>query len=234
MLLTLILFILLLAVFGKWIAFILIMPFQSTYANYKKGHHNLANKVLATPFWLIDKVTRGGYFLWAMYIIGLCPSNRIRKLYCKIAGAKISKNVVMHIGLQIRSPWQLQIDKGTIIGDHAILDARGGLSIGSNVNLSSNVSIWTLQHDYRKSDFACPSPQERRLDVKIEDRAWLGCNVIVLPGVTIGEGAVCCGGCVVTKDVEPYTVVAGIPAKAIGLRPRNLSYVFNGKTCMFY
>ena len=55
-----------------------------------------------------------------------------------------------------------------------------------------------------------------------------------MPGVTIGEGAVCCAGCVVTKDIEPYTVVAGIPAKKVGDSPKNLVYNFNGKTCRFY
>lgn len=70
--------------------------------------------------------------------------------------------------------------------------------------------------------------------VVIEDRVWLGSNVIVLPGVKIGEGAVCCAGCVVTKDVLPYTVVAGVPAKIVNERPRNLKYEFNGRSCRLY
>lgn len=70
--------------------------------------------------------------------------------------------------------------------------------------------------------------------VVIEDRVWLGANVIVLPGVTIGEGAVCCAGCVVTRDVEPYAVVAGIPAKKVNERPKDLKYEFNGESCWFY
>lgn len=65
--------------------------------------------------------------------------------------------------------------------------------------------------------------------VEIGKRAWLGSGVIVLPGVSIGEGAVCCAGCVVTKDVDPYAVVAGIPAKKIGERPKDLTYTFNNK-----
>jgi len=70
--------------------------------------------------------------------------------------------------------------------------------------------------------------------VTIGDRVWIGNNVIVLPGVNIGEGAVCCAGCVVTKSVEPYAVVAGIPAKKVNERPRYLTYQFNGKSCRFY
>ncbi len=53
-------------------------------------------------------------------------------------------------------------------------------------------------------------------------------------GVTIGEGAVCCAGCVVTKDVPPYAVVAGIPAKKVGERPQVLTYEFKGNMAGFY
>ncbi len=120
---------------------------------------------------------------------------------------------------------------GTIIGDNAILDARGGLEMGKNVNLSSNVSIYTLQHDHRDPDFNCTNFNTK---VTIDDRVWLGSNVIVLPGVHIGEGAVCCAGCVVTKDVESYAVVAGIPAKKVNERPRTLRYNFDGKSCRLY
>jgi len=124
------------------------------------------------------------------------------------------------------------VGRGSIIGDNAILDAREHLTIGDNVNLSSNVSIYTLQHNHRSPLFDCKF--DRDMGVTIGDRAWLGSNTIVLPGVTIGEGAVVCAGAVVTKDVEPYAVVAGIPARKVGERPRVLTYQFDGKTCWFY
>lgn len=232
--LVLILVLFLVAIFNKWIILISTLPFQSAFGRYVKGEKSILTKVFAAPYYYLNKITGGGYTLWSIYKIGLCASNYIRKWFCSAVGVSISENVVMHIGLQIRTPWKLSIGKGSIIGDHCTLDARSGLVIGSNVNISSNVSIWTLQHDYRNPDFACPTPNERRLDVRIEDRVWLGCNVIVLPGVTIGEGAVCCGGCVVTKDVEPYSVVAGIPAKKIGERPRNMTYEFTKRPCWFY
>ena len=60
----------------------------------------------------------------------------------------------------------------------------------------------------------------------IGDRVWIGSNAIILTGVNIGEGAVVCAGCVVTKDVEPYAVVAGIPARKVNERPRDLRYEF--------
>lgn len=67
-----------------------------------------------------------------------------------------------------------------------------------------------------------------------DDRAWIGPNTIILHSVHIGEGAVVAAGAVVTKDVEPYTIVAGIPAKKVGDRNRDLKYEFNGKYSPFY
>ncbi|MCQ2194720.1 MAG: acyltransferase [Paludibacteraceae bacterium] len=147
---------------------------------------------------------------------------------------KKGRNAVFHFRTEIRDPRNLEVGDGCIIGDNAILDARHGLVLGKNVNLSSNVSIYTRQHDYRNPNFACIEPVKRRQDVKIGDRAWLGCNVVVLPGVTIGEGAVCCAGCVVTKDVAPFSVVAGIPAQEVAQRPQKLVYEFKGRCGRFY
>jgi len=99
------------------------------------------------------------------------------------------------------------------------LDARRGLVIGNYVNFSSEVMIWTLQHDHNSPTFA-----DKGGKVVIGDRAWISCRAIILPGVTIGEGAVVAAGAVVTKDVAPYTIVGGIPAKEIGKRNRDLTY----------
>lgn len=68
------------------------------------------------------------------------------------------------------------------------------------------------------------------MDVSIGDKAWIGSNVTILPGVKIGEGAVCCAGCIVTHDVKPYDVVAGVPAKKVNERPTDLRYKFDGRS----
>lgn len=120
-------------------------------------------------------------------------------------------NVVIYSGAEIRNPAKLRIGEGTIIGDNAILDARAGIEIGNNVNFSSDVRIWTLQHDYRDPNFAC-NP-EHYGPVKIGDRAWLGPHSIILRNVTIGEGAVVAAGAVVTHDVPPYELWGGMPGK---------------------
>ena len=143
----------------------------------------------------------------------------------------LKKNTVIYYGLEFRDGNKLKIGS-SIIGDKALLDSRNGIEIKDNVNISSNVSIYTEQHDHRDSEFKCNSDDSFK--VVIDDRAWIGPNVIILPGVYIGEGAVVAAGAVVTKSVSAYEIVAGIPAKKIGDRNRNLTYTFDGQHSWFY
>ena len=101
--------------------------------------------------YLIEHVKKcwGGVMRFAIFNIGTIPSNRLRKLIYRMLCGRIESNVTIHFRTEIRCPRRLTIGKGTIIGDNAILDARCGLTMGENVNLSSNVSIYTLQHDHR-------------------------------------------------------------------------------------
>ena len=105
------------------------------------------------------------------------------------------------------------IGEDTIIGEKATLDGRGKIIIGNHVDIASEVMIYTSQHDINSPQFAPISKP-----VKIEDYVFIGPRAILLPGVTIGEGAVVGAGAVVTKDVASYFVVGGVPAKAIGNR----------------
>lgn len=164
------------------------------------------------------------YLLW---LVGYIPSMHLRMfIYRYIYRIALDKHVIIYKGCEIRNTKGLKIGRGSIIGDNAMLDARRGITIGNNVNFSSGVEIWTLQHDYRDPNFACNL--EHTGPVTIGDRAWIGPRVTILHSVNIGEGAVVGAGSVVTKDVEPYTVVAGIPAKKVAERPRNLTYEFDG------
>lgn len=214
------------AVFGKWILIILVLPFQIMAIGWERKR-SFINKILATPYKVWDKyLFRGGWSRYMIHNIAFTPSHHLRRFFYKGLGVQMGKGNVFYFGTEIRKPLNIKIGDCNIFGDNTILDGRRGIVIGNNVNISSNVSIWTLQHDYRDPDFKC-KPEGGK--VTIHDRVWLGCNVILLPGVTIGEGAVCCAGCVVTKDVEPYSVVAGIPAKKVNERPRILNYVFSDK-----
>lgn len=161
------------------------------------------------------------------------PSHAVRNwVYRNIYLVDKHKTSVIYFGCEIRSGVNLHIGKGSIIGDNCILDARQGIYIGENVNLSSEVHLWTEAHDVNDPYFR--SMPCNHGPIHIGDRVWLGSNVTVLDKVNIGEGAVVCSGAVVTKDVEPYAIVAGIPAKKIGERSKDLRYEFTGGHTLFY
>ena len=159
---------------------------------------------------------------------GKIPSFLIRNLmYKSFFGVSMGHRVTIHYGAEIRAHKKLVVGDGCIVGDKCLLDARNTLTLGKNVNISSNCSIYTAQHDHRDPWFRVKN--NCNLGVKIDDRVWIGANVVVLPSVHIGEGAVVASGAVVTKDVAPYTMVAGIPARYICDRNRDLKYEFDGK-----
>jgi acetyltransferase-like isoleucine patch superfamily enzyme len=111
----------------------------------------------------------------------------------------------------------ITIGRRTVINQQCCLDGRGGLSIGNNVDISPGVWILTDSHDMHDPFF-----REVLAPVTIGDHVWIGSRALILPGVTVGEGAVIAAGAVVTSNVAPYAVVAGVPAREIGTRSRSL------------
>ena len=221
----------------KWILIAVIFPFQAVHGQILKRWGNekgtpLIYKLMKNPYKRWNKLFHNGWSRYMLFQVGMIPSHHLRRLIYKALGAEIGKNVVFHFRTEIRGIHRLKIGDGTIIGDNALLAARRGLTIGKNVNLSSNVSIYSGAHDHRDPFFRSTAATTR--PITIGDRVWIGSNAIILTGVNIGEGAVVCAGAVVTKDVEPYTVVAGIPAKKVNERPRDLRYEFTGRAVRLY
>jgi len=156
----------------------------------------------------------------ALRLLSRVPSQMFRRFVLRhVFCARIACDVVLYGGFEIRSPRKLAIGSRSVIGHRATLDARGGLTIGERVNLSSEVMIWTAQHDYRDPKFGTVFKP-----VTVGDYVWLGPRCLILPGIKIGEGVVVAAGAVVTHDIEPYTVVGGVPAQKIADRPRGLTY----------
>jgi maltose O-acetyltransferase len=143
----------------------------------------------------------------------------IRNFFYRRAGVVLPRSSSIHWRAEFYAPEGVVVGEHCIVGDTCFLDGRSGLTLGRNVNIGSHVSIYTRQHDVDSPDFA-----EVGAPVHIGDRAWIASHVIVLPGVTIGEGAVVAAAAVVTKDVAPYTMVGGNPARAIRARNPNLNY----------
>lgn len=161
--------------------------------------------------------------LWLISsVIGRVPSRTVRHvLYRHVLRLDLARTAKVHKRLEVIHAHKVRIGHGSIIGPDVLLDGRRGIEIGANVNFGGEVAVFTLQHDIRSATFGVKGGA-----VKIGDRAWLSFRTTILPGNTIGEGAVVVAGAVVTKNVAPYTIVAGVPATPIGKRPEDLTYDF--------
>ncbi len=114
--------------------------------------------------------------------------------------------------------FRIQIGSRSVINAGVVLDGRGArLTIGDYVDIAPEVRIWTLEHDPDS-----PHHADRAAPVSIGDYAWICSGATILPGVTLGEGCVVAAGAVVTRDVDAWTVVGGVPARTIKTRNRNV------------
>lgn len=172
------------------------------------------------------------FWVYLATLTGYIPSHTIRLLlYRVLFGVNIGRDSSIHWRAEFNQPMGVSIGHNTIVGNNAFLDGRMKnflsykktygypLVIGNNVSIAGEVRIYTMEHDIDSPTFA-----ELGAPVVIEDYVVIGSRVTILPGVTIGRGAVVASGAVVTHDVDPYTVVGGVPAKFIKTRNKELTY----------
>ena len=178
--------------------------------------------------WLL----RQGFFYllmgWKYYIcnnfIARFPNERVRKSFlCRVMGVRIGSDTHISMrlfvtGYPVRA--NVVIGNNCVINRDVYLDGRVGVVIGNNVNVSFQTCVLSLHHDHNDPNFPAIGGE-----VVIRDHAWIGARATILPGVTIGEGAVVAAGAVVTKDVADYDVVGGVPARKISERRREIGYL---------
>lgn len=160
---------------------------------------------IKTVFWELVNLK----LIW----IGFIPLHHIRRFFYRLCGIKIGKGSTIHTGARFYYPPNISIGNDTLVGERAVLDGRDKLFIGNHVDIASEVMIYNAQHDINDEDFKAVTAS-----VKIEDYVFIGPRAILLPGVVIKKGAVVGAGAVVTKDVEEFKIVGGVPAKEIGER----------------
>lgn len=188
----------------------------------EQGSSWIARRIPAglVPFarWL--KLNCEGFVLYLAFLTGRVPSHLFRLfMYRHVFRIKIGKHSTIHWRARFYAPHGVSIGNNTIIGYDAFLDGRFGITVGDNVNIGGEVAIFTAQHDPDAQDFAMVGAP-----VTIGDYAYIGTRATILPGVRIGQGAVVATGAVVIKDVSPYSMVGGVPARYIKDRRRDLSY----------
>lgn len=162
------------------------------------------------------------------YFIEYIPLWWLRKFYLIFFRMKIGKGSTVNMSCCIISPHKIKVGRDCHLNRRCFLDGRGRIIIGDSVSISHNVSIVTGGHDVASINFGGVFKP-----IIVKNYVWIGMNSTLLQGITIGEGAVIAAGAVVTKDVPPYTIVGGIPARMIGTRRSDLSYKCNW-TEVFY
>ncbi len=155
-----------------------------------------------------------GILMWMTNVLmSNFPSKHVRQWFLSLVGIRMDGPVRFYPGFHIRAPKRIHLGSNVSIGPRVLLDGRMGLEVGDSAVIAYDAIIWTLNHDYNDVHFA-----GKGAPVKIGPYAWICSRSVILPGITIGEGAVVATGAVVTKDVPPYTIVGGVPAKVIGKR----------------
>lgn len=158
------------------------------------------------------------YYIMNTFVANF-PSRRFRLFYYRLWGMKVGVNTSINRKFAVTNPNNVEIGNNTRIGWSCHFQGLGGIKIGNNVNFASYSKIWTGSHDMNSPDFI--SIYE---PVIIGDYVWVSTGVNILQGVKIGEGAVIMAGAVVVKDVEPYSIVGGVPAEKKGERSKDIKY----------
>ena len=169
-------------------------------------------RLLLWPFHFITKLWQ--FFNSAIWLL----SNE----YCKSTLGACGDGVRIYGRFYLTAPSKLFIGHNVHINANAFLRTEGGLYIGNNVHIGRNLAIYTVNHNYKGQ--CLPYDADMILKpVKIEDNVWIGINVTLVPGITIGEGAIIGMGSVVTQDVPPLAIV-GSPSPRVLKHRDQLQY----------
>ena len=144
-----------------------------------------------------------------------------RRFVLRCFGAKVGAHVHLYPTTRIYYPWNLTVGDWSAIGEDALIYNLGAITLGQKVTISHRAHLCAGTHDYAHPDLPLLNPP-----IVMRDQAWICTEAFIGPGVTVGEGAVVGARAVVVKDVEPWTIVAGNPAKPI--KQRILKAKLNG------
>lgn len=153
-------------------------------------------------------------------VIGRLPFISLRHIFLRYYLKSLGQSSSIQMGCRFLNGRKVLLGDRNVINFGCLLDGRHySITTGADVSIGPEATILTLGHDPQSLTFA-----DRGGDVVIGDHAWIAYRAIILPGVTVGEGAVVGAGSVVTQDVAPYTIVAGNPARFIKKRTSPMTY----------
>src|SRR5690606_1137080 len=168
-----------------------------------------------SPYSTQEKIAR---MLWAMMqatLFRLSFHNWYgwRRMLVRLFGAQLATEVRLRRTVRIECPWNLTMGPHSTAGDGAILYCLGPVRIGARVSISQYAHICAGSHDHRRDDFPL-----LRLPITIEDDVWVAADAFVAPNVTIGAGVILGARGCAFKDLKPWTIYGGNPARPLGPR----------------
>ena len=145
--------------------------------------------------------------------------NWLKKLLLQTMGAKIGSGVIFYPGVWISPGRNLVVEDEVDFAKDVIVTTSGGVFIGARTLIGYRTQIFSANHEIPPIGERIPISGNVLAPVRIENDVWIGANCIITPGVIVGEGAIIAAGSVVTKDVLANSVVGGVPAKLLKMRP---------------
>lgn len=142
---------------------------------------------------------------------------RLRLLWVGPFFREIGKNVNIQPGVEMHPLYNISIGDNSGVGRDSYISAADQVMIGKDVMIGPQLMLYTANHETKLGVPMIMQPMIKK-PVTIEDDVWIGSRVTILPGVTIGKGSVIAAGSVVTRNVEPFSIYGGVPAKLIKKR----------------
>jgi putative colanic acid biosynthesis acetyltransferase WcaF len=164
-------------------------------------------EMLRRLFWMVGQLT---------FRFSPRPCFGWRRFVLRCFGARIGREVHIYNSARIYFPWNLIIGDWSAIGEDALIYNLGPVTIGQQVTISQRAHLCAGTHDYTDPAMPLLKPP-----IVVGDQAWICADAFVGPGVTVGQGAVVGARAVVVKNAEPWTIVAGNPARFIKKRTRS-------------
>lgn len=170
---------------------------------------------------MIPRVLAGSVLSYAYNsLLTHIPARWLRRAYLGMYLGSLGPGTSVQLGTRFLNGRKVHLGRRNVVNFDCLLDGRVyEIRTGSDVSIGPEAAILTLGHDPQAEDF-----RNRGGPVVIGERVWIGYRAIVMPGVAIGDGAVIGAGTVVTRNVEPYAIMAGVPARKVGERTRSLNY----------
>ena len=153
------------------------------------------------------------FAFFSFLLLDNMTSGRVRAALLRLGGATIGKRCFVRGGLLIQESFRLKLGDDVFVNAGCCFDLSAPIVIGSRTQLAYQVTLMTGGHAIGSHDSRAGA--HRPEPIEIGEGVWIGARAIILPGVTIGAGAVVAAGALVTKDVPPDTLVAGVPAKPV-------------------